>query len=110
MTSPICPYVEAVDPNLQSVAHEALHWLHLDEHTCELRRQTQEPQLDGFGKPTTQLLGMVKYNPDVELYLAYVQAWLDPGNRPLLLPILARFHRLLAQNELIGFLLTTNRL
>lgn len=110
MTSPICPFVEAVDPNLQSVATQALHWLHTDEHTCELRRQTQEPQLDGFDKPITQLLGIVKYDPGTELYLGYVQPWPDTGQKPLLLPVLARYHRLLVQNKLIDFLHATNRL
>ncbi|MBO0953288.1 hypothetical protein [Fibrella forsythiae] len=110
MTSPICPYVEAVDPNLQSVASESLHWLHLDEHTCELHRQTQEPQLDGFGKPVTQLLGLIKYDPDTELYLGYVHPWTEPGKQPPLLPVLARYHKLLVQNKLIEFLHSTSRL
>ncbi|MEZ0487862.1 hypothetical protein [Fibrella aquatica] len=107
MSSPApAPYLEAVDPNLQAVASQSLHWLHLDEHTCELRRRTEEPQLDGFGKPVTQLLGMVKYDPDTELYLGYVHPW----QKPLLLPVLAHYHRLLAQNELIAFLQSANRL
>ncbi|MBO0952925.1 hypothetical protein [Fibrella forsythiae] len=108
--SSICPYVEAVDPNLQAVAHEALHWLHLDEHTCELRRQTEEPQLDGFGKPTTQLLGMIQYDPAMEQYLGYVHAWPPGSQEPPLMLLAASFHRLLVQTKLIDFLHSTNRL
>ncbi|MBO0952907.1 hypothetical protein [Fibrella forsythiae] len=108
MTS--CPYVEAVDPNLQAVAHEALHWRHTDEHTCELHKRVEEPRLDGFDKPTTQLLGRIQYDPDMEQYLGYVHAWPPGGQDPPLMLVSVRFHKLLAQNEVIEFLLTINRL
>ena len=110
MSSPICPYLEAVDPNLQAVAPQALHWLHLDEHTCELRRCTEEPQLDGFDKPVTQLLGRIQYDPAMEQYLGYVHAWPPGDQEPPLMLVSVRYHKLLAQNEVIDFLLTTNRL
>ena len=110
MTSSICPFVEAVDPNLQAVASESLHWLHLDEHTCELRRLTHEPHLDGFDKPVTQLLGRIQYESDMEQYLGYVHAWPDTGNAPPLMLVSVRYHKLLAQNEVIQFLQLVNRL
>ncbi|RZA10032.1 MAG: hypothetical protein EOP02_35300, partial [Proteobacteria bacterium] len=62
------------------MAHESLHWRHLDEHTCELRRLATEPQLDGFDKPVTQLLGQIQYDSDMEQYLGYVHAW-PPGEQ-----------------------------
>ncbi|MBO0952830.1 hypothetical protein [Fibrella forsythiae] len=72
MTSPIFPYAEAIDLALQPVAHQPLHWLHLDEHTCELRRLIIKPQLDGFDKTLTQILGVIRYDTLTEQYLGFI--------------------------------------
>ncbi|MEZ0485412.1 hypothetical protein [Fibrella aquatica] len=105
MTSFPTPHMEAVDPTLQDVAQDALHWLHLDECSCELRQTVEEPRLDGISKRSHRTLGSIHYDEKAGQYTSFADLG---GATPV--PVRPRFELVMAQHDLITFLHQTVRL
>ncbi len=109
MTTFLTPQIEAVDPALQAVAAQSLHWYQSSIDVWELRKVAGEPHLDGFGKTQAVTIAVIRYTEKTGHYTACVHTTRSTDKAPDM-HISTRFLIEMCKKDVLVFLKDIKRL